>query len=119
MLVKVTLIQSRRRLMSDTHFASTEFCTTQNFVQNTELGESMKSGLSQPLMWKTEAFMELLGWHPGSLFFVACYMYKMETGFVFMVRFLILKVKCLAASGIKWLLKHKRFSKALENPTLI
>lgn len=80
----------------------------------------MKDGISQPLMWKTKAFVGLQGWHPGSVFFVAGYMYKRESGFIFMVRFLILKAKCLAASGIKWLLKHRRrYSEELENPTLI
>lgn len=75
---------------------------------------------SQPLMWKTETFMGLQGWCPSSVFFVARCMYKMESGFIFMVRFLILKAKCLVASGIKWLLKHRRrYNEALENSILI
>lgn len=59
--------------------------------------------------------MGILGWHSGSVFFVAGYMYKKKSGFIFMVRFLILKAKCIATSGIKCLLKHRRrYSEGLE-----
>lgn len=64
--------------------------------------------------------MGFLGWLPGSVIFVAGYMCKRESGFVFVVRFLIVKDKCQAASGVEWLLKHRRkHSEELEKTTLL
>lgn len=63
--------------------------------------------------------MGFLGWHAASVIFVAGYMCKRESRFIFLVRFLILKAKCRAASGIQWQLKHRRHSEEPEKLTLI
>jgi len=78
------------------------------------LGETVKKTLSKPTIWKTETFMGLPGWHPGFLIFVAGYMCKRESGFILTFRFLIPKAKHRAASGIEWLLKHRR--RHIEEP---